>query len=865
MRTSSFARTVAALAVLATARSAHAQGSWLPYGTLGASDIAVSPAGVVWLIGREPRSMRSTLVLGETGFVTPHGSPARVAVDLNGFPWLVNSDGSVWHWVRNSTGKEDWVQSPLKAIDIAVGANGAVWAIDTDQRIAQLRNGAWEPIGGAGVRIAVDPSGNPWVVSAAGQVSHWTGNAWARLPGSATDITVAPDGTVFILGTTPVRGSTWEQIVGGAGVAISAGSRAVYVAQDTTMNLVLSSSNVLLRAAPPTTDPVEIAKNAVVTVAPASGNEKGASTPLPSAGTAAGALGALGGLLSKGAQAVVPVPIPSPGAIGAAAAGAAAGAVAGAAGGAAGGAMGNVVSSAASGSPASSGTQSAPGKLNPPEEPSVPTARPLAKLPVPGSLRCPIIGAGATMERGCELLGRAAMKLRQAPSANCAAPAFADSRNGGECWTCPASFTRGSTPVDANDACVGPAAQRSVATLVKGCATYKAPPGYGTPFRDSPNGSECWVCPFPLQRSWSTVRSLTTGNLSACFGKAKELLVWQLGQYPEAGSYRFMPGLLSIALADPKAVDAFLDKRANGDTAKKREIWAEMIADPSSSAELKALLFASLLSVAKQDTVNAVAKDALHEFELYVQRRRSYVAGEALRMYKKAREVDTYYEQAKDSGGAVETAATDFKTYAWSSVIPDSAGTAFIVASAALSQLGASGGVEGVADAAVSSLNVRYLEPVTKALEDELDMLQDKSAGVIEKAGTLSTIANGAKALKGADPAMISTTLLSGAMKISKGVMSLFGKDKVAAEYEKYAEEMSVPVRVRNMLESTNQEDRQTLLLYWALATSAHKASDKIGTGAITGAELCDADSWTAAECSSAKAMIQAAAKAAGY
>jgi hypothetical protein len=67
------------------------------------------------------------------------------------------------------------------------------------------------------------------------------------------------------------------------------------------------------------------------------------------------------------------------------------------------------------------------------------------------------------------------------------------------------------------------------------------------------------------------------------------------------------------------------------------------------------------------------------------------------------------------------------------------------------------------------------------------------------------------------------------------------------------------------MLESTSPEARQTLLLYWALATSPHKASDKIGTGALTGAELCNSDAWTAAECSSAKTMILAAAKAAGY
>src|SRR5688572_5977433 len=862
--------------------------------------------GVVWLIAREPRSIRTALVVGETQFATPRGSPARVAVGLNGFPWLLLTDGSVWHYVRNTAGKEEWMQSPLKAIDIAVGANGAVWAIDTEQRIVQLRNDAWERIDGAGVRISVDPSGNPWVVSAAGKISHWTGTGWAPLPGSATDITVAPDGTVFILGTTPVRGgfevlrlngSTWERIAGGAGVAISAGSRVVYVAQDTTTNRVLRSTNATLRvvgtdpsthttptastttASPSATDSAKTTASSGATAAPASGNEKGGSNPLPSAGTVAGAVGALGGLLSKGAAVVapaVPLPIPSPAAVGGAvagaAAGAAAGAVTGAVGDAVGGAVGKVASSASSGSPASSATQSSPEKVNAPEQPSVPRPRPSLQIPLPGSLRCPIIGGGAAMERGCELLGRAAMKLRQAPSADCVAPAFPDSRNGGECWTCPVGFTRSSSPVDADGACVGLTAQRSAATLVKGCAVYKGPPGYGTPFRDSPNGSECYVCPLPLQRSWSAVMNLTKGNLAACVGKAKELFVWDLGQYPEAGTYRFMPGLLSIALADPKAVDAFLETRANGDTARKRALWAEMIADPSGSPELKALLFASLLKVAKQDSSDAVARDALTEFESYIRARRAYVADEALRMYRKAREVDAAYGQAKDSGGvgraaaeAVETAATDFKTYAWSAVMPDSAGTAFIVASAALSQLGASGGVEGVVDGAISSLNVRYLEPVTKALENELDKLQDKGADIIEKAGTLSTIANRAQALKGADAAMIGTTLLGGAMKISKGVMNLFGKDKVAAEYEKYVEEMRVPVRVREMLESTNPDDRQTLLLYWALATSAHKASDKIGTGAMTGAELCNTDSWTAAECSSAKAMILAAAKAAGY
>jgi hypothetical protein len=258
-----------------------------------------------------------------------------------------------------------------------------------------------------------------------------------------------------------------------------------------------------------------------------------------------------------------------------------------------------------------------------------------------------------------------------------------------------------------------------------------------------------------------------------------------------------------------------------------------------------------------------------------MQARRKYVAEEALRMYRKAREVDAYYQQAKDSvgiaraaGDAVAASATDFKTYAWSSVMPDSAGTAFILASAALARIGVSGGVEGAVNTGISSLNVKYLAPVTKALEDEIEALQDKGESLMEKVRTASAVSSVAKnvsALKSADPAMIGTTLLSGAVKISNGVLSFFGKEKVASEYEKYVEEMNVPVRVRQMLDSGNPEDRQSLLLFWALATSAHKATDQLGTGAMTGAELCSDDSWTAAQCSAARTMIEAAAKAAGY
>jgi hypothetical protein len=886
--------------------------------------------------------------LAETRFFTPAGSPARVAADLNGFPWLLNTDGSLWHYVKTAPGKEDWVQSRLKAIDIAVGANGSVWAIDADHHVGRITSDGFESIGGSAVRISVDPSGNPWIVNTAGDVSQWTGTSWKSFAGKANDISVAPDGTVFILGTTPVRGgfeilrlngTEWQHIVGGGGVAISAGTQAVYVAQDTTTGLVLSSVNTRLRAS----DATELAQSPVATGTPASQpltsaavsptttnsvataitssqsvatapqsttaavspapennavvnsngnngkNEQGGSVPGKVVGAVGSGAGFLGGLLAKIAPAAAGAavtaagaanPVPSPQAI----AGAVAAGAAGAAGGAAVGAAGNLASSIGSGgSGPSAGSQpqsqkSAPSqaqadKLASADKSLLNSLPPLQKIPLPGKLTCPIIGSGETMEKLCEI-GRSALKLRLAPSMDCAAPAFIDSRNGGECWTCPATFARTTTPVDSAAACINPATQSfSVATLVSGCSAYKAPPGYGTPFRDTQAGNNCYVCPLPFKWSIATLGHLTKGDLAACVGKGKDLLVWQLGQYPETGAYRFMPGLLSIALSDPKAVDAFLTIRANGDSLLKREMWAKMIADPSSSAELKALLFASLLKVASQDSASALAKQTLGEFETYMRSRRFYVAQEAFRMYRKAREVDSLYVKlAKDSGGvrgaltdAAGTAITDFKTDAWSGVMPDSAGTAFVLASAALSKLGAPNGVDSVITTKVSALNASYLAPVTDALAQDIDMLQEKRDSVKATAATVTGAINQLKSLKGADPALIGSTLLGGAMKISGGVLGFLGKNQLASEYEAYLQRMSAPLKVKDMLESTVGEEKQTLMLYWALATSPHKAADTIGGGAMTGAELCNSDAWTAAQCSSARELVAAAAKAAGY
>lgn len=936
MHKHSLAAIIATLAMV-TPLTAYSQGSWLPYGTTGASDVAINPTGVVWLIGREPHSIRTTLVLGVTSFALPvsRANPARVAVDLNGFPWLVNSDGTVWHWVRNSAGAESWIQQPIKAIDIAVGASGAVWAIGTDKHVMRLDGDAWEPTSGTGVKIAVDPSGNPWVVNADGQISKYSGASWSTLPGTASAITIAPNGTVFILG--PVRvhggfeilrlnGSAWEPIVGGGATAIAAGSQAVYAAQDTSTNLVLMSTNTALRvdrgspgsstavaassvnssnngnaagAATGVTSAVVAAPNGSPTtgagssgtVDAAHGSTGSTTTPAaapqPGSSTAGKIGGLLGGLLSAGASAAAPI-------AGAVAEGAAAGAVKGAipttiglpipvsapgAGGLLSAGSSAAASARSAGSPASAGSSApgAHGASQPKLDLKNMGMRPLPQPPVPGNLICPIIGAGSRLAKSCSLVKQAAHLLSPAPPTGCAAPSFADPRNGGECWSCPMSFVRSGSSVDAKNACWKPVSdnlsqkvdtQYSVATQTNGCSLLKAVIGFGTAFR---NGGECWACPLGLVRSMSTMNARAVRNFAECAtGKNASQIIYQLAQYPESGVYRFMPGLLQMALADPKAVDAFLFERANGDSALKKKLWANMIADPAGSAELKALLFASLLTVAEKPDSGLAATDAVHEFETYVHDRRSYVANEAAHIYTRWQDVNAFAQAAKRSGGIggiaakVVGAGSNYGALAWSGAIPDSAGAAFIVASAALARLGSSRhSVDSLVKDRVSSFDLAYLNPVTKALENRLDLIHDNDSAMVERASTLSRLVESAKALKSAEAAMISTTLLNGAVGFRKDVSTLIDNGKSMAD-SSYAAEIGKAVSVKDMLESRKPEELQSLMLYWALATSPHRAGDVIGKGLMTGTELCSSNAWTTAECTTAKEMVAAAARAVG-
>jgi hypothetical protein len=453
---------------------------------------------------------------------------------------------------------------------------------------------------------------------------------------------------------------------------------------------------------------------------------------------------------------------------------------------------------------------------------------------------------------------------------------FSDPIDGGTCWTCPDGYRRTLYAVTATNACAQTVGTQYVsATQKAGCSMLPSRISYGTPFRDPQNGGECWACPIPLQRSASPVNATApSGMFAACVvGGDTNMLVWKLPQYPEPGAYRFMEGLLPKALANPQTVDAFLSRQAGGNAVKKRALWTAMIADPAGSAELKALMLAALVTTATEANPDPTAVASMHLFEQYAHDRRVFVAAEATRMYNAWQGIDGYntYEAARRSSGlgglssaVIGDAGGDYRSYAWSAAVPDSDGVAAIVSTASLSGL-ESGPLGTTLNSGVGHFSLEYFLPLTESLSHSLDAIMEAGGDMIVDASTLSELGQGALVLKGAGAAFVGLQLMSAGIEVAKGITALIEKDKAAAEYAEFATRAAEPFSVREVAESTKPEDRQTLLLFWALATSPYAAGNTLGTGRISGAALCTKDGWTSAQCARAKSMVTAAAKAAGY
>jgi len=166
--------------------------------------IAIGAKGPVWKLGSNRVGSHDFQPYYWDGqkWVGIEGGMIDIAVVADGTPKGVNSQGQIFQRVNNR-----WQQLPGTAVQIAVGANGAVWILGNnhvgthgDFQPYYWDGHKWVGIEGGLIGIAVAPDGTPKGVNSQGQIFQRVNNRWQQLPGAAA---TKPRSTSAGLGTGP--------------------------------------------------------------------------------------------------------------------------------------------------------------------------------------------------------------------------------------------------------------------------------------------------------------------------------------------------------------------------------------------------------------------------------------------------------------------------------------------------------------------------------------------------------------------------------------------------------------------------------------------------------------------------------------
>jgi hypothetical protein len=391
------------------------------------------------------------------------------------------------------------------------------------------------------------------------------------------------------------------------------------------------------------------------------------------------------------------------------------------------------------------------------------------------------------------------------------------------------------------------------------CKAYGRVAGLGYAFHDPRNGGECWACPVLMHRTMSPVTS-TDSQLPACTAGNDDGIIWISAQYPESGLAAFVGNgdIVRLALSDRAYVDAYLNKRAASTQTTKQQLWDKMINTPNDSPELKALVFAAMMTVAQADpNLTSNAGYAVSMFQSYVQKRRTYVAQDATAMYH-AYEGFNAYKQWKGaqatmaaggplgfmsagtgaiimspSGGLGSTVGVppdDYVNAAQAAAVPDARGQAFIKA---LNDL-------ATTPYANPSLGTTVTNPVSGM---QLGLNIANSSKAFYDMLTGMRVASEISALGGRVGAGLDLGMsLGGSVLDAIGaVMTVFAQQEAAAQYASLVTEASKPVNIRTILTSGSDDDKNSLIAWWALATSGYQAGPTEGQNPTTDAQICGA------------------------
>jgi hypothetical protein len=395
------------------------------------------------------------------------------------------------------------------------------------------------------------------------------------------------------------------------------------------------------------------------------------------------------------------------------------------------------------------------------------------------------------------------------------------------------------------------------------CSSYGRRAGLGSAFLDPIDGGTCWACPALMQRTVFAVNS-TNPNAPACQANG---IFWQSAQYPEPGlaAFTWLPDIVRLAFADPKFVDAFLMKRAGGDGTKKTALWLQMITAPNDSAELKALLYAAILDTAKNDPKGTTAAgQAVGFFQNYILARRTYIAQDALAMYNRYLAYNAYEEnqgtlQAAAGGGlggVLGVSPDDYVDAAYAAAVPDTRGQAFLSALADLAgtpyqPTGTVNPSDTLGSGSIAQSAASGAVVAGTSVKGALGLLSDLK--VIDEIAALGGKVGNALDLGGA---LVGQVL--DAVSVS---LTFVSQEQAQQQYATLVSTAQQPVSVAGIVSTGSQTDKNTLMMWWALATSAYQSSSTVQQLPMTNDAVCRD---YPAGCQNLTSVIQSAAAAVG-
>ena len=266
----------------------------------------------------------------------------------------------------------------------------------------------------------------------------------------------------------------------------------------------------------------------------------------------------------------------------------------------------------------------------------------------------------------------------------CEGGAITDPRNNGECWRCPDGYDRVLlNGIDSPQACETTPQLEFARAIFKAALTCPADQHFdfiavdnnalnrlkglgrtGKSAQAAPNGGTCWSCPADHKR---TVKGVMEAD--ACQGETTE---WYAAPYPE-------PGLFGLDGASEVALEILRDDRAmvdetiremvkacaestedpaaaadcrNNPQKEIADAWADIQDMPGESNVLMILLLGRIdlaaTNAAASPGVRAVTaadRRLMNSFAAYVQKRRIYIAEEALKAYDAWTKATAYWEQ----------------------------------------------------------------------------------------------------------------------------------------------------------------------------------------------------------------------------